>query len=774
MRQSSRGYGIFFGIGLTGLTAAAMSAFWAVTGSEVRRSAAEAAEANRRVVVEAPRDTAPAWQPEPEAALLDTLYLLRAEGRLGDALKVLERWLAAHPDDRPRRLDAARLAFEAARRERGVVHYRTYLIAAPDRDVLLEAVSRVLSEFQPQLARDALARLLRVDDGQFTVRLGLARATAEAENPAEAERILGPIPPFALPEADALRLQVRRALNPSIDDARRWVEEYPRELHYRLVLARALRRADLAGESVGHYLAALDADTSLALRAEAADAAVAAEQLTLASALLEDVLERDSTNDAALLSYARVRARLGDDAGAVTAFERLMARAPSEERFIEARGVLFEVQDVTRTLPLLARLVAFRPSDDALRLRYAQDLERSESPRAAEAQYDTLLLRQPTAALHLARARLRTGRNVLPLALDDAAAAEALDPTAEAAWMQGEIHRWREERELSRQAYARAAARDPNDPRIAEGQRLLAVQRRTALGWEPAFGNSVLTQGLGDSDGFGSYRLRAQRGFDPFVREDLLIVGAEVRQVTGGVRARSALGGDVGLLRTIGRVALTGRIGALAFSEGPTAPTAQLEALDRSPTRTLRAALTHEPAYETLRSAGTVRDDAPLTATAAAASISQQVTARLDLFVQGEHAALSDGNNRQVAAAALRFAATPTIGVLYLASAARVAEGTADYWSPQRFVTQGIALDLRRNRREGWSVGARLAPSYAWVRETAPGRPAGLQSAFQALATADAWWRGGAWEVGITGGYGQDRAGTYAASFGSIQARLRP
>jgi hypothetical protein len=154
--------------------------------------------------------------------------------------------------------------------------------------------------------------------------------------------------------------------------------------------------------------------------------------------------------------------------------------------------------------------------------------------------------------------------------------------------------------------------------------------------------------------------------------------------------------------------------------------------------------------------------------------VSQRLTARLDLFAQAEHAALSDGNDRQVAAAALRFAATPTVSVIYLASAARVAEGTADYWSPQRFITQGIALDLRRDHREGWSLGARVAPSYAWVRETAPGRPTGLQSAFQAVTTADAWWRRGAWEVGITGGYGQDRAGTYAATFGSVQARLRP
>ena len=49
-------------------------------------------------------DTTTPWMPTPEAAMEDTVYTLRMEGRLAEALAVLERWLAANPDDRPRRL----------------------------------------------------------------------------------------------------------------------------------------------------------------------------------------------------------------------------------------------------------------------------------------------------------------------------------------------------------------------------------------------------------------------------------------------------------------------------------------------------------------------------------------------------------------------------------------------------------------------------------------------------------------------------------------------
>lgn len=771
-KQSAFGYAITFAIGLAALTFGAVGAFWQVTGSEVVRSAAEAAELKKPRPVPPPDTTTP-WQPTPEEALRDSLFLFRESGQLADALRVIEQWLLEHPDDRPVRLDGARIAFEAGRRPRGVFHYRWYLAPRDNRAILQEAVNRVLSEMAPPDARASLVTLLKVDLRDYPVRIGLARATAEAGDPVGADTLLRPIPPQLDPSVDELRLLVRRSINPDIPTATRWVEEYPGEVLYRLVLARALAREGRPGDALEHYVAAFDVDTSIAIREEAADAAVAAGNFAMASGILERILEREPARESALLSYGRARARLGDNAGAVQAFERLMALDPDDARFAEARGVLFEVNDTELTLPLLARLVAYRPADDALRLRYAQDLERTQRLAMAEVQYDTLLMRAPTAPMLMTRARVRAAQNNLDGALADAAASEAREPSLDAALMQAEIHRWRSERELSRQGYARAASFAPDDPRVVEGRRLLAEQRRGALYYEPAFGSAASSNGLGDSDGFGSFSLRAQQGSAPFTSEMVLIAGGELHQVSGGPSGpQRGIGGDIGLARTLGRVSLLGRVGLVTFEGGTPVPTATLEVAKRSPTRSLRGALVHAPAYESLRSANVIAPNDVMDATTLVGSMSTQLSPRLELFVQADHTLMGDGNARSVGVGAVKYAIRGPYSVLYTASAATFTDGTASYWSPEMFVTQGLGLDVRRNQPRGWSAGARLSPALAWVRETAPGRPVGLQSALQATLATDATWRSETFEIGIFAGYGQDRAGTYSAGFGGLRARL--
>lgn len=769
---STLGYVAGFALGLAILTAGTVFAFWRVTEGEVRRSAKEYAERAAPPKPPPPRDTTPAWTPTPDAALADTLFLLRNEGELVAALRLLERWLTANPVDRDRRLLAARVAFEALLPSRGVVHYRRYLALGTDRVVLREAVDRILTEMKPTPARTSLATLLGLDDSDYPVRIGLARATADAGDPALADSLLGPIPPHVRPDVDSLRLIVRRSLKPTIAQAGRWVAEYPEEPRYRLVYARALMTERRAREALPHYLASFAIDTSLTLREETADVALAADSAALASRLLADVLAADSTRDGALLAFARVRARLGDGAGAVQAFERLMARTPSEERFAEARGVLFEVGDPTLTQPLLGRLVAFRPTDTTLRLRYAQDWERLGDLPAAEAQYDTLIAQGTSAPLLLARARVRVGRNALAGALADAAASEAREPTADAALLQGEIYRWQQNRGASRAAYLRAERLAPSDTRVAEGKRLLARQRREALEAEPAFGSTLISNGLTDSDGFGTATVRVEQGVAPLPDETLVLVGVDGRRAGGLNRPMVAgMGGDLGLQRTMARVQWTARAGGVAF-DGPAAATAWLEAAQRTPTRTWRLAAGRQPAYETLRSAAAVAPDSLLMGATVVASVSTLVREHVDVFAQADHVALGDGNARSVAVAAARWApGGGPLSVLYTASGATFSSGTARYFSPELFVTQGVGVDFRVQQPRGWSYGARLSPALAWVRETAPGRPVGLATALQSAITGDATWRGRGLEVGAWAGYGQDRAGTYAAGFGGLRAR---
>ena len=153
-------------------------------------------------------------------------------------------------------------------------------------------------------------------------------------------------------------------------------------------------------------------------------------------------------------------------------------------------------------------------------------------------------------------------------------------------------------------------------------------------------------------------------------------------------------------------------------------------------------------------------------------SVNAIVRTDVDVFAQADHVRLGDGNARTVAVASARW--TPgggPIGVLVTTSGARFASGTARYFSPDLFVTQGIALDWRVQQPLGWSWGARVAPALAWVRESAPGRPPGLATALQGAVTGDATWRRPGLEFGAFAGYGQDRAGAYAAGFGGLRAR---
>jgi hypothetical protein len=307
---------------------------------------------------------------------------------------------------------------------------------------------------------------------------------------------------------------------------------------------------------------------------------------------------------------------------------------------------------------------------------------------------------------------------------------------------------------------------------VIEGSDLLAVQRREALAFEPEFGRAASSNGLGDSGGFTSFAFRAQQGWDPFEGETVIIVGAEFREATGAAaRPLNALGADVGVAREVGRVNVLARVGLLGFAGAPTA-TGLLEVSQRSRTRSLRASVGRAPAYESLRSRNALAPGDVLSATTLLGSASVQLNARTDVYVQVDHTAFGDGNARSVVAGAARRALTPTFSLVYTASAATFGEGTTDYWSPSVFVTQGVGVDARRDQREGWSFGARLAPAIAWSRETVLGSPAGTQSALQATISGDATWRRPGWEVGAFAGFGQDRAGTYSAGFGGLRARV--
>lgn len=97
--------------------------------------------------------------------------------------------------------------------------------------------------------------ILARDPGSVPARLGLARALAWGERPREAERELLMLrarrPNDA--EIDALLRSVRESIEPSSEEAARWLAERPGNLPYRRALARALARERKDQAALGQY-----------------------------------------------------------------------------------------------------------------------------------------------------------------------------------------------------------------------------------------------------------------------------------------------------------------------------------------------------------------------------------------------------------------------------------------------------------------------------------------------------------------------------------------
>jgi thioredoxin-like negative regulator of GroEL len=797
----SRAYGVIVALIMIGATAGIGVFFWRVAGPEVQRYDEEvrlAQQAQVQAAQPAPppaptpaparpaaelaaADTTPVveWTRSPAQALADTLYLLRQAGRLPEALGALEGWLAQRPDDRARRLAAGQLAFEIGQPQRAVGHYHTYLKDEADAELRDSLVRRVVRELPPNDAETALTTLLDVDGPRYPVRIALARLSADQGDVREADQLLTPVPPRSDPAVDSLRRRVRAAYDPDVATAAQAVAEYPEEPQYQLAYARALRRAGRTAESLSHYRAALGPTSSVALLEEVADGAIVSDSFPLASTLLASVLQQQPARMGTRLTYARVLVRAGDTAGAVAAFTALLAERPSDALLDEARGTLAGVEQVALTIPLRQRLLRWRPDDASTRFRLALDLESTREFAAAEAHVDTLLATAPVEVpMYLMRARLRAARSNLTGAIADLRSAEAMDPTVDVALLEGDIRRWTglaSERSAAQEAYDRAARRAPaGDARIADRAALMAEQRRQLLRWEPDYGTTVLSQGLGDTQGFSSYLLRYQSGMAPFSDLTVLTVGAELRRVTGDVTpATRGFAGDVGLSRRFAGLGWRLRAGGVAFENAPTTFTGLVEATHWGKVHTLRGTVSRQPAYQLLRSGETVTADEVLRGTTVGLTANGSVRdSALEYYVQAEQMATGDGNRIGVGAVFLRVPLSAHFGVLLSTSGMTFRDTTSRYWSPEWFLMHGAGLEYRKAVPRGLSVLARLQPTYASVLEPEFGFPLRVKRSWQANGTLDLGWRREDWEVAAFGGYGQDRGGAYSAGFGGLRARI--
>ena len=121
--------------------------------------------------------------------------------------------------------------------------------------------------------------LLASDPTNTTYRMGLARALAWGDRPREAEREVMALVALrrGAPSAslDSMLLSIRSQLKPSSEEAHGWLNEQPRSVQYRLMLARALARERRNDAALVHY-------DSLVLRHPTADRLLERAQVQLA------------------------------------------------------------------------------------------------------------------------------------------------------------------------------------------------------------------------------------------------------------------------------------------------------------------------------------------------------------------------------------------------------------------------------------------------------------------------------------------------------------
>jgi lipopolysaccharide assembly protein B len=119
----------------------------------------------------------------------------------------------------------------------------------------------------------------------------------------------------------------------------------------------------------------------------------------------EAAIDLDPANSPAYLNLGDVRFLQGDAAGAVTAWERLVERAPERAylAFSRLEGAYPKVGDASRFAALCRRLIADNPQDWRARLALARYLGSQGSPREAlELLFEALVQNPHALALHQA------------------------------------------------------------------------------------------------------------------------------------------------------------------------------------------------------------------------------------------------------------------------------------------------------------------------------------------------------------------------------------
>lgn len=633
----------------------------------------------------------------------DRVYLAGKQDRPAEAIATLEHFEAKHPSDPEATRELARLLVRNGRADEGLERYRQLLAASPDTATRAEYAAALLALQRYDSAAANYQILIEGDSANVEAHLGLARALAWSSHPREAE-----------PELH-------------------WVVQRRPSDSTLVAMLRLSRNA-------------YDPSSAEARQWVAEDPMYARYRLQLARALV-----REGHPELAMVQFDSV---IAADASAPLPLVR------------EAAGTHATAGDSLGNARLLGRAVALSPGDHSLRQSYAEALAWAGDRKNATKQYDTLLAKNPTPELLIARGQLHELLGNGDAAERDLTQAAAMRPSPEAWVMLGDMYRWRGDAPHARAAYERADMIHPGDAAAAAGleQLELAQRRQAAALLAQDVGVFTTSSYLGDNAGFGLYSAGLANGVAIGTRT-AFTVGADVRRL-GDVYGQSA---EIGLVNHVGRYRLAGGGGVMRYDQLGSFGYGALSAAGPWHRLWTSFELRAGPTYQWLMSASR------LTYTGANGALTLPL-GHAAVSIGLDQMWLSDGNARTSMQFGARYPLAFGLTALYSGGMIGFNRASDLYWDPRRFTSHAVGLEFSTQRETGLSFSARILPGIGLASEMFSDRAeladqhaAQLMSGF-ALDYRRRWWG-----LTLDGDYADGvRQSGYQSARASLRLRITP
>lgn len=584
---------------------------------------------------------------------------------------------------------------------------------------------------QHQRYDDAVAeyrRLVDTDSTNYLYRLGLARALAWGGHPAAAEPVLASLATLTPDDTAAYRLliEVRLAMQPTVEQAQRWHRESPGNPAYQLAFARALVREHRSHDALVMFDSLLAAGETVALLREAAGAHAAARDSIGNARLLGRAVRLAGFDPALRREYADALDWSGDRRGAIAQYSDLLRHSPDDPDLLLARGRL-EVWDGRY--------------DEGER-----DLRASLARRPSAAAYALL------GDAYRWRGDVRHSReayaSALALAPGDSTARSGLAA-------------------LEQMRAGLVASRGGDDP--GWQATFSHVEDNAGFLYLAAGAGRVVTVGRATTVGIDAEQRRISQRF-PNAAERYVYGVAVAASAAHQFDALTA-GAQAGVVRH-------GTVGNTLFGDVHVARGWRAGSVS--------ASLSTGPAYLRLVSvqslvqfdtAGVI-SARPLLARTAQVSGSAPL-GTLTLSGSAEFTALSDGNRRTSAYLGAAYPIAPEISLLYSGFALGYRDRSDRYWDPTRYGSQSVGAQYTPRWRGPITLAARALAGVGRATEifgtaNGPAVRATGRAAFQLATSGELSYRRAPWEVAVTAGYGRGREGEYQSLNSGLRVRLMP